>query len=64
MTRTTLIVATLLLLTGCNAHLAGVAGYMLVDPVMKVAWHGGKSAYEAASAAWQKMSTEEPGEKE
>jgi hypothetical protein len=37
---------------------------MLVEPVAKLAWHGGKSAYEAASTAWMELSTEDKGEKE
>ncbi len=38
--------------------------FRLAESVVKLAVHGGESAYEAASAAWQKMSTEKPGEKE
>jgi hypothetical protein len=64
LTRPVLIISTLFLLTGCNAHVAGLAGYVLVEPVAKIAWHGGKSAYEAASTAWMELSTEDEGEKE
>ena len=60
LTRPIFILAILLLLTGCNAHVAGVAGYLLAEPVAKLAVHGGKSVYEAASTVWQKVSTEEP----
>ena len=67
MTRPILIIAASLLMTGCNAHMVSLgvnAGLHLAEPVAKLAWHGGKSAYEAASAAWQELSNEEPGEKE
>ena len=66
MTRPALIIAASLLLTGCNAHMVSLgvnAGLLLAEPVAKLAWHGGKSAYEAASQAWVEMSAPEPGEK-
>jgi hypothetical protein len=62
-----LIIPALLLLTGCNAHMASLgvsAAFHFIDPVAKLAWHGGKSAYQSASTAWQELSTEEPGEKD
>ena len=64
MPRPALIITALIGLSGCNGHAAGFAGYMLAEPVAKLAWHGGKSAYEAASQAWVEMNTEEPGEEE
>ena len=64
MPRPALIITALIGLSGCNGHAAGFAGYMLAEPVAKLAWHGGKNVYEAASQAWVEMNSEEPGEEE
>ena len=54
MTRPVLIVTALLLLTGCNAHVAGVAGYTAIEMVKPMAI--------AVADKVKDMSAEDPGE--